>query len=1217
MLTLRGVKLFYIGLVSIFLFSCGGGSDGGIEGSGQTALELKGTVAIGAPIANSDVIIRDKNGKKYTTLTDANGKYNAVLQGMEPPFILKAIRKEKQALFSVAMKEGIANIHPLSDFVIRNWYGVEGRNIESEFDNNEVDSNPPKESEINSITQSVQNILATVYTQLGIPEEFNLLTSEFNANSTGFDKLLDLTLIVNQNNNITINIIDPITQIQATFIEGFNISTDITAVDEQPPTRPDFVNAVPASDSNIVLVWNSSTDNVSVAGYNVFKDDLRIASVAFPTFVDANLSASTKYCYKIEAFDAQGNKSVQTTAECATTLSSIDDTAPSSVTDLQVVAQSDSSIKLSWSSVNEVDVLAYRIYRETNGELLAIAFVISNVFVDLELKSETNYCYVVKAFDAAGNESEQLQNICATTLQSSDNTAPGKVTNLEANSSSSQMIKLSWSPITDVDLNGYRIYRKNGGDDFIKIATIESTVFVDQDLAAQQEYCYMIKAIDTSGNESVQTDNICQFTTLELDVTPPTVIIDLNVVAKSSSSVALFWSAVSDSDVMGYQVYRKMNNVFDKIATIYDPVFNDFNLDANTEYCYDIRAIDTSDNISDQSNLACNTTLVAPNSPPETQAFPKTGTFTTPQKVWLACFDRGGSGCVNTYYTLDGTEPSASSLVYSEAIVISQDTILRFASVDNNGLLETAQTENYTINLANPGTPFTVATPSGGNYTAAQKVWLTCFDNSSSGCANTYYTLDSTDPTTSSRLYTEAITINQNTTLQFISIDSIGTLEPTKTEQFNITLASDPVLDIVKTDPNGLIVSDDTFINCGISCAYLYDLNAEVTLTATHTNGLTPIWAGCVPIGIDKCTVTMSRAREVIVTYISQVAEGSANDTFAEAQPIFDSAVVTGFMSAGDDLDYYKFVVTSPGTFKAASIHPSKQHYLTLFDADQQVVASVVGIAPTLTHSLHIGTYYVRVYPYNSTFDLDVPYTLTLSGSVLGAPLTPDSYEENDSFVSAAEISSAGSVDAYLDTSNDLDYFKFVVTTPGTFKAASIHPSKQHYLTLFDADQQVVASVVGIAPTLTHSLHIGTYYVRVYPYNSTFDLDVPYTLTLSGSVLGAPLTPDSYEENDSFVSAAKISSAGSVDAYLDTSNDLDYFKFVVTTPGTFRAASIHPSKQHYLTLFDADQQVVASVVGIAPTLTHSLTIGTYYVRVYPYDSTFDLDVPYTLSIEQQ
>ncbi|MEW6215298.1 MAG: S8 family serine peptidase, partial [Nitrospirota bacterium] len=89
------------------------------------------------------------------------------------------------------------------------------------------------------------------------------------------------------------------------------------------------------------------------------------------------------------------------------------DTIPPSVpTGLTATAVSSTQIDLSWTaSTDNVGVLGYNIYR--NGEFLKS--VTSTSASDKDLSPSTTYCYTVSAYDAAGNESGQSSQKCATT----------------------------------------------------------------------------------------------------------------------------------------------------------------------------------------------------------------------------------------------------------------------------------------------------------------------------------------------------------------------------------------------------------------------------------------------------------------------------------------------------------------------------------------------------------------------------------------------------------------------------------------------------------------------------------------------------------------------------------------------------------------------------------------------------------------------------------
>lgn len=73
-----------------------------------------------------------------------------------------------------------------------------------------------------------------------------------------------------------------------------------------PPTVPTDIVASPISPFQIDLTWSASTDLFGVAGYQIFRDNVQVATTSLTEFSDTGLAASTTYGYSIRAFDTDG-----------------------------------------------------------------------------------------------------------------------------------------------------------------------------------------------------------------------------------------------------------------------------------------------------------------------------------------------------------------------------------------------------------------------------------------------------------------------------------------------------------------------------------------------------------------------------------------------------------------------------------------------------------------------------------------------------------------------------------------------------------------------------------------------------------------------------------------------------------------------------------------------------------------------------------------------
>jgi chitodextrinase len=408
-----------------------------------------------------------------------------------------------------------------------------------------------------------------------------------------------------------------------------------TSTDKDAPSTPTGLSGSAASPARINLGWTASTDNVAVTGYRVYRNGVLLATLGnVIVHQDNGLGASTTYSYTVQAFDAAGNASAQSTAVIVTTPAAPDTVAPSTPTGLVATAVSASRINLSWSaSTDNVAVAGYRVFR--NGALL---LSLGNVtaYQDSSLIAGTTYVYTVRAFDAAGNVSGQSAQASATTAPGLDTTPPTTPTNLVGNAVSPTRIDLSWSASTDNDVvANYRLYR-NG----VLAATLTSTTYQNTGLSPATTYSYRVEAVDATGNVSVLSAPVSASTPSAPDTTAPTTPTGLTATAVSTSRINLSWVAATDNvGVTGYRIFRN-GSLLETVGNV--TTYASTGLAASTTYSYAIRALDAAGNVSGLSSSASATTQAAPDTTAPTTPTGLAATTISSSKIrlnWSASTD--------------------------------------------------------------------------------------------------------------------------------------------------------------------------------------------------------------------------------------------------------------------------------------------------------------------------------------------------------------------------------------------------------------------------------------------------------------------------------------------------------------------------------------------------------------------------------------------------
>ncbi|MFF8478939.1 glycoside hydrolase family 6 protein [Streptomyces sp. NPDC015414] len=91
--------------------------------------------------------------------------------------------------------------------------------------------------------------------------------------------------------------------------------------DNEPPSPPAHLRGTLARTSSVTLAWDAAEDDGVVAGYDVYRDGVRVTTspVDRATFTDSGLEPGTDYAYTVRATDEAGNASAPSAALTVTT----------------------------------------------------------------------------------------------------------------------------------------------------------------------------------------------------------------------------------------------------------------------------------------------------------------------------------------------------------------------------------------------------------------------------------------------------------------------------------------------------------------------------------------------------------------------------------------------------------------------------------------------------------------------------------------------------------------------------------------------------------------------------------------------------------------------------------------------------------------------------------------------------------------------------------
>ncbi|MCF3135688.1 PA14 domain-containing protein [Streptomyces olivochromogenes] len=166
--------------------------------------------------------------------------------------------------------------------------------------------------------------------------------------------------------------------------------------------------------------------------------------------------------------------------------------------------------------------------------------------------------------------------------------------------------KLAWAKNKEMDLAGYRVYRRLKGASFgtAPLATTTATSYTDSTLpTAGETYYYEVRAYDKATNESTGTADLPVTTADRVAPAAPTVTTATGEVTPTGGTGGLKVGWEKIPDAVSYRVYRAAseNGTYTKLVSTGELSYLDISAAESTVYYYRVSAVDAAGNESDRS----------------------------------------------------------------------------------------------------------------------------------------------------------------------------------------------------------------------------------------------------------------------------------------------------------------------------------------------------------------------------------------------------------------------------------------------------------------------------------------------------------------------------------------------------------------------------------------------------------------------------------------
>jgi chitodextrinase len=348
-----------------------------------------------------------------------------------------------------------------------------------------------------------------------------------------------------------------------------------------------------------------------------------------------------------------------------------DTTAPNNITGLFPSGITTTTLNLNWTASTSPDVQSYDVFNNTSliGNTNTTSYNVTG------LLEKTEYTFVIKAKDAAGNSSSGIILVVST----ADATAPVDVTDLNVTNLLSNSLTLNWTASISPDIASYDIYNSAS-----LIGNTAASTFNVTGLTSTTGYTFRVSSKDMSGNTSVGV-TVEATTTAMTDTTPPVVIISpaaglynatQNVTLSTEEGATIYYTLDGSTPTTSSSVYSTPIAISSATTIKYfgkDTVGNSSSVQT-ASYTFDTVIPVLTFNPTSKSYNTANMSV--------TLSVNETATI---------------------YYTIDGTVPTTASTVYTAPIVVTGTQTIKAIARDTAGNQSAVGSQAYTYDITPPG----------------------------------------------------------------------------------------------------------------------------------------------------------------------------------------------------------------------------------------------------------------------------------------------------------------------------------------------------------------------------------------------------------------------------------------------------------------------------------------------------------------------------------